>query len=127
MRKKKITMVNLEQITARGWKGLKTRKVVENFTIKNHVHHVYWRAPGNKKILLVDYDHFREIWQEYKKGQKQSTSFKRISSYRKPITRRTTKSRTSTRRTTRKPVVRRRAVSNRPKTRTRFTTRRYTR
>ena len=67
MRKNKITMVNPEQIVARGWKGMKTRKGVENFTIKQKVNHVYWRAPGNKKVLLVDFNHFQESWREWKK------------------------------------------------------------
>ncbi len=144
MRKKKITMVNPEQITARGWKGFKTKRAVENFTAKYHVNHVYWRAPGKKRILLVDYDHFRQTWQEFKKttaskpSPKRSTTRKSPTSYkRKPTTRRTTSTRYSTSRrpsstrystSRRSTTTRRRTTASRPKPRTRTTARRrYTR
>lgn len=118
MRKNKITMVNPEQITARGWKGFKTKRAVENFTTKYRVNHVYWRAPGNKKILLVDMNHFREIWQEYKTTI-QSKPIQR----KKPTSKKTYASPTRRRTFARKPISKKRTWSNRPKRRTRITPR----
>ncbi len=125
MRRQKITMVDPWQITSRGWKAFKTPKAVENFTNKWHVHHVYWRSPGNRRILLVDFNHFKECYQQYRKvatkpttkkytKTKFSTKFptKRTTSSRRPTVGRTTY-RTGTRRTT----TRRSTWSNRPKTR----------
>ncbi len=113
----KITMVNSGQIVARGWKGMKTHKGVETFTIKQHVNHVYWRN-GSRKILLVDVKDFQKCWknwkQEYKcttfsaKAQKPSNkTFK--SSYKISGKKTTSRSRI----TTRKPISRKRTTKRR--------------
>jgi hypothetical protein len=121
MRRQKITMVDPWQITSRGWKAFKTPKSVESFTNKYHVHHVYWRGPGNKRILLVDFNHFKECYQEFrkiatkpttKKTTKASYTPKRSHARRRPTVGKTTY-RTGTRRTT----SHRSTWSNRPKTR----------
>ncbi|MCK4306027.1 MAG: hypothetical protein KAY24_17440 [Candidatus Eisenbacteria sp.] len=131
MRSKKITMVNSEQIAARGWKGMKTRKGVESFTIKQHVNHVYWRQTPKRKILLVDKEHFQELWQNYKYEYKTTTfrpsAKKPVSSRNTPTTRKYTARKTSTtRRRTFKPVARKRTTHNRPNPRTQVRARSYT-
>jgi hypothetical protein len=123
MRRQKITMVDPWQITSRGWKAFKTSKSVENFANKYHVHHVYWRGPGNRRILLVDFNHFKECYQEFRKIATKPTatkkytqsSYKRTTSRRRPTVNRTSYNTgtTGTRRTT----TRRSTWSNRPKTR----------
>ena len=124
MRRQKITMVDPWQITSRGWKAFKTSKSVENFTNKYHVHHVYWRGPGNRRILLVDFNHFKECYQEFRKIETQPTTTTKKytrSSYRTKRTtsrRRPTVSHTSWKTGTRRTTSRRRSTwSNRPKTR----------
>ncbi len=126
MRRKKITMVDPWQITSRGWKAFKTPKSVETFTNRYHVNHVYWRAPGNKRVLLVDFDHFRECYQEYRKTSTKPTSSttKRRTTAKRTIAKRPTSRRTTTRKSTVRSRTRRRTVSNRPKTR--YSTRRRT-
>ena len=117
MRKKKITMVDPGQITARGWKGFKTSTAVKNFTTKYHVNHVYWRK-GNQRFFLVDVDDFTETWREYKK----TTPIKKSPPKRKPTAKRTTAKRTTTRRTTAKRTTTR--TTTRKPTATRTTARR---
>ena len=116
-RMKKITMVNPEQITAKGWKGFKTRKAVENFATRYKVNHVWWRGPGNKKVMLVDIDHFREVRRQVnasKTSAKKSTRATSKSRSPKRIVRRTTvsarRTRTNTRRRTTRVATRRRAA-----------------
>ncbi len=126
---KKITMVNPEQICARGWKGLKTKKAVENFATKYRVNRVWWKASATRKVMLIDPDDFRCTWKDSK-----TTTKAKSTATRKPTTRKTTakasttrKRTTSTRVSTRKPVARKRTTTSRPKARTRTTTRRTTR
>lgn len=124
MRGKKITMVNPEQITARGWKGFKTKRAVENFATKFSVNRVWWRAPGSKKILLVDYNHFREIWQEWKKSTPTHSGTKRTYAKKSTSKRIYAKRTTSQRTYSRKPTARKQTTPSRTR---RITTRRYTR
>lgn len=124
MRRQKITMVDPWQITSRGWKAFKTPKSVENFTNKWRVHHVYWRSPGNRRILLVDFNHFKECYQEYRKVTTKPTTKPTTKKYAKTrfSSKRTTSSRPTAKRTTyrtgtRRTTTRRSTWSNRPKTR----------
>lgn len=120
MRRQKITMVDPWQITSRGWKAFKTPKSVENFTNKWHVHHVYWRTPGNRRILLVDFNHFKECYQEYRKVTTKPTTKKYTKtkfSSKRTASRRPTVNSTTYRTGTRSTAKRRSTWSNRPKTR----------
>ncbi len=113
-------MVDPWQITSRGWKAFRTPKSVESFTNKYHVHHVYWRTPGKKPILLVDFNHFKECYQEFRKTTPKRTTttsnkwnkYSTTKSRRRPAVTHTTY-RTGARKTT----SRRKTWNNRPKTR----------
>ena len=120
MTRKKITMVDPWQITSRGWKAFRTPKSVESFTNRYHVHHVYWRTPGKKPILLVDFNHFKECYQQYRHTTPKPTtpSQTKWSKYNtKKSRRRPTVKRTTYQTGTRKTTPRRKTWSNRPKTR----------
>ena len=122
MRRQKITMVDPWQITSRGWKAFRTPKSVENFTNKYHVHHVYWRYPGKKPILLVDFNHFKECYQQFRqtttKPANTGTKYSKYSRYTTKTSQRRPTVKHSTYRTgTRQTTSRRKTWSNRPKTR----------
>ena len=107
MAKRKITMVDPGQITARGWKGFKTTTSVKNFTTKYHVDHVYWRK-GNQRFFLVDVNDFTETWREYKKSSTSKSTATRKPTVKRTTTKRpTTAKRTTTQTTTRKPTAKR--------------------
>ena len=115
---KKITMVNPEQICSRGWKGLKTKQSVQNFATKYRVNRVWWKASPTRKVMLIDPDHFKEAWKDYKitdaKSTTKASTKKQVT--RKSTTKATAKKRTTTRVSTRKPIARKRTTTK-PKAR----------
>ncbi len=121
---KKITMVNPEQICARGWKGFKTKASVQKFATKYRVNRVWWKASATRKVMLIDPDSFRDAWKEYKtttaKSTTKASTKKQVT--RKSTTKATAKKRTTTRVSTRKPVAQKRTTTK-PKAR-KTTTRR---
>jgi hypothetical protein len=126
---KKITMVNPEQICARGWKGLKTKSSVQNFATKYRVNRVWWKASATRKVMLIDPAHFQEAWKEYKtttaKSTTKASTRKQVTG--KSTTKTTAKKRTTTRVSTRKPVAKTRTTTTKPKARKTVTrrTRKY--
>jgi len=119
MTRKKITMVDPWQITSRGWKAFRTPKSVESFTNRYHVHHVYWRTPGKKPILLVDFNHFKECYQQFRQTTTKPTTpkFKYSTYTTKTSRRRPTVKRTTYKTNARRTTSSRKTWNNRPKTR----------
>jgi len=122
MTRQKITMVDPWQITSRGWKAFRTPKSVESFANKYHVHHVYWRTPGKKPILLVDFNHFKECYQEFRKTPKPTTTTTKPGTKKTSARRRPTVEKPTYRTGASPTTPRSKTWSNRPKPRSSWST-----
>ena len=64
MNKYMVNMIHPKMIVQKGLKGCNTTRTVTTFAQKNRIPWVWWKPSANQKIMLVDWNQFREVWKK---------------------------------------------------------------